>query len=236
MRKLIATIIISMFATLGRAGVIEWADWTASDLEGATGSVAGVGLDFTGALVFAQLEDGVMAGTGAGASTDYWTEGVPAPYTGNAVVDNRPPAFELLAFNLDSFNSLVFDSPVEDPVMAIVSQGRPNVSVTYDFDTPFTLLSEGRGFWGDGTFSLGPGDVLIGNELHAVIQFHGVVSQINWFSTEEFWHGFTIGIPSAETPEPGMVLLFGPGVIAMLGATNRRRTWCRRGKPPSSST
>jgi hypothetical protein len=196
---------------------IQWADWTSSDLSSAQGSVGGVGVTFRGTLQFAQLGYGSQVGGGASSTTDYWLEYSPAPYTGNAVVDNRPPGYELLAFNNASTNVLTFNAPVVNPLMAIVSQGQQNVPVTYDFDTPFTLLSEGKGFWGDGSYLLGPGDVLTGYELHGVIQFQGTVSQISWTSTQENWHGFTVG---TAVPEPGTLLLIGSG---LLGLVARRR-------------
>jgi hypothetical protein len=207
---------------MSHAGVIDWTDWTdAVEGESATGTVGGVGVAFFGDVFFAQLADGVMVGGGASATTDYWTEGSPAPYTGNAVVDNRPPGFELIAFNEDSFNAVVFDSPVLNPVMAIVSQGRLGVPVSYDFDQSFTVLSEGQGFWGDGTYTH-VGNTLTGNELHAVIQFQGLISEIEWFSTEENWHGFTIGVPQSDAPEPATLFLLGAGALGVIGSRRRR--------------
>lgn len=220
MRKVFAVLVFTLVAGIGHAGVIDWTDWTASDLSHTTGTAGAVGVDFFGSLAFAQLGFGSMVGGGASSVVDYWTEFAPAPYTGNAVVDNRPPGYELLAFNATSANRLVFDSPVLNPVMAIVSMGRTSVPVTYDFDTPFTLLSEGRGFWGDGTAMVLPGDVLIGRELHAVIQFDGLISDISWTSDSEFWHGFTIGLPGQSVPEPGTLLLVAAG---LLGVVRRRR-------------
>lgn len=223
MNKLVATIVLTFSTAICQAGVIDWTDWVdAVEGESATGTVDGLFVDFFGDVHFAQLANGVMVGGGASSTTDYWTEGAPAPYTGNAVVDNRPPAFELVALNLDSFNTIFFDSPVLNPVMAIVSQGRSNLPVTYDFDLPFTVLSEGQGYWGDGTYTLDPGDILIGNELHAVIQFEGLISEINWFSTEEDWHGFTIGIPRSDAPEPATLLLLGAGLLGVVGSRRRR--------------
>lgn len=224
MNKLVATIVFTLSAAISHAGVIDWTDWT-SAVQGelAEGTVGGVGVEYIGNLYFAQLANGVMEGGGANPFADYWTEGVPAPYTGNAVVDNRPPGFELLALNTRSFNEIVFDSPVLNPVMAIVSQGRLNVPVTYDFDLPFTVLSEGRGFWGDGNYTLGPGNTLIGRELHAVIQFEGLIDEINFFSTEENWHGFTLGVPRTEqAPEPGTLFLVAAGILGVFGSKKRR--------------
>lgn len=221
MRKLTgAALLILAFSTgTSQAATISWADWTASDLASATGTAGGVSLAFRGTLRFAQLASGVMVGGGANPNTDYWIQGAPAPYTGNALVDNRPPGFELLAFNAASSNTLTFGSAVTNPLMAIVSMGQPGFAVSYDFDTPFTVLSEGRGFWGDGTFTTSPVDVLTGRELHAVIQFSGTVSAINWTSTQENWHGFTIGL--VGVPEPTTLLLLGLGLIGVGFARKR---------------
>jgi hypothetical protein len=223
MRRSIVAVAVALAFTpaVSQGAVIQWTDWTASDLSSATGSAGGVGVSFRGELVFAQLANGVMVGGGANANTDYWIENAPAPYTNNSVVGNRPPGYELLAFNLPSTNTLVFSSPVVNPLMAIVSQGQAGVPVSYDFDTPFTVLSEGFGFWGDGTYVLGAGDVLTGRELHAVIQFQGTVSQIQWTSTQEFWHGFTVGL--APVPEPGTLGLLLAGLIGLGAAVRGRR-------------
>ena len=214
---------LALLAGPVRAGVIDWADWTASDLSVSTGSVSGVGLTFRGSLQFAQLASGNQIGGGASSITDYWIENSPAPYTASAVVDNRPPGYELLAFNAASTNTLLFSSPVTNPLMAIVSMGQSGLPVTYDFDAPFTVLSEGWGYWGDGTYSTGAGDTLTGNELHGVIQFAGTFSSLSWTSTAENWHGFTIGLAQeSRIPEPATFALVGVA-LAGLGLSRRRR-------------
>lgn len=152
-----------LVANPAAAGPIDWTDWTSAST-GASGSATGtlssgsVAVRYTGDVTFAQ--------TGAG--INYWTEGSPAPYTGNAVVDNAPTAAEMVALSLSGVtNTLTFSSPVTDPIMAIVSLGRLNLPVTYDFDTSFSVLGEGQGYWGDGTYVLGAGDLLTGYELQA---------------------------------------------------------------------
>ena len=152
---------------------------------------------------------------------DYWTEYSPAPYTGNAYVDNAPTASEMIALSLSGTNTVTFDTPISNLVMAIVSQGQTSVPVTYDFNAPFTVLSEGQGYWGDGSYTLGSGDRLIGEEFHGVIQFAGPVSSLSWtVNPNEYWHGVTFGV--VAVPEPTSMFLLGAAGLGYV-LTRRRR-------------
>jgi hypothetical protein len=89
--------------------------------------------------------------------------------------------------------------------MSIVSLGQPGVPTTYDFNAPFTIVSQGPGFWGGTGSSLTqlPGDILRGTEGHGTIQFIGTFSTFSWtVPTPESWHGFTFGIRTTEAIEP----------------------------------
>lgn len=199
-------------ATTAYAVPINWVDWTSTSPATVLGTMGGVSVTYSGGYASADL----------GGGTNYWTEGSPAPYTGNAHVDNAPTAGELIRLVGATSNRVHFSTAVFNPVMAIVSMGQGGLAVEYDFDQSFTLLSEGRGYWGDGTYSEGPGDVLTGRELHAVIQFNGWVSDIKFENTYENWHGFTFGAAdSAPVPEPATMLLFGIGLLALAGARRK---------------
>jgi hypothetical protein len=178
---------------------IAWTDWTSATV-GNPGVAAGtitpagsgaIAVSYSGNLSFAQL---------ATPCTDYWTEGEPKPYTGNAVVDNRPPQCELIATDLAGAKTITFNPPALNPILAILSMGRPDLPVSYAFDKAFTVLGSGKGYWNVQTGQAGSyevvGNTLIGRELHGVIQFQGLITSITWNSSpNEYWHGITVGLP-----------------------------------------
>jgi hypothetical protein len=76
---------------------------------------------------------------------------------------------------------VTLSEPIKDPIMALVSLGETSVPTTYDFDAPFTIVSQGPGYFGGSTTALEilPGDVLRGSEGSGTIQFIGTFSSFS---------------------------------------------------------
>ncbi len=208
-----------LFSNLALGDVYQYVDWTAANPAGGTASGTITLPDFStvdvsfevinfdgspGSYFFAQTVGG----------TDYWNPS--APYI-SAEVENAPPTPDILALvgGTDQIYTVTLSEPIKDPIMAIVSLGQPGVQVDYDFDAPFTIVSQGVGYWGGGPAALSqqPGDVLRGFEGHGTIRFDGTFDSFSWtVPLGESWHGFTYGIRTTErieptVPEPSTLLL-----------------------------
>ena len=219
--SLLGAIAVSFSA---QASVIEWVDWTTAD--NSAGTAAGNMNTTNGVIGVQYLGDIWSAQTTTEHTTFWWTEYDPAPYTGNSVIDNAPGDNDIIRVQGSGItNTITFSQAVYMPVMAFVSVGSVSTGVSYNFDQPFTLLSEGWGWYGDGSWTQS-GNSFTGFEAHGAIQFDGWVSSISWNNdVAEFWHGFTVGVTKVQpVPVPAAVWLFGSGILGLIGVARRKKS------------
>lgn len=200
--------------------VFRYVDWlTASPTNGTASGVitlpdaSTVDVDFE--VLNADGSPGSYSFAQTAGGTNYWEPSVPYIST---EVENAPPTPDILALvgGANQTYKISLSEPIKDPIMAIVSLGTPSVIVDYDFDRPFTIVSQGTGYWGGTSSSLAqlPGDVLRGMEGHGTIRFNGTFDSFSWSVAQgEFWHGFNYGIRTTERLEPTIPE---PGSLALL--------------------
>jgi hypothetical protein len=218
-------VLVTLSVPFGRAATVAWTDWT-SATAGASGSGSGT-LNVSGETVNVSYSGEIFFAQTSGAGTNYWNPNT--AYLSSAV-ENAPPDSDIIALiGPSTLNTISFSVPVADPVLAILSLGRPSIGTDYVFDAPFTIVSNGPGFWGNGPLTNIGGNTLRGNEGHGVIQFSGTFSSISWsVPLAENWHGFQVGVvglddgPNGEIPEPGTIGLALAG-LALLAVRRRLR-------------
>jgi MYXO-CTERM domain-containing protein len=196
---------------LARADVY-WVNWSSADVGSGTASgTITLPDNSTVTVTFAATTDDGGAGMLYGAqtgeqsdATDYWT---PAATYESTDVPNAPPTTDILQLSGgdNETYTVTLSAPIVAPVMAIVSLGAGGEPCTYDFNVPFTIVSQGTDDWGgsDTALTALANNVLSGEEGSGTIQFQGTYSTFSWtVPTPETWHGFTFGIQTTLALDP----------------------------------
>ncbi len=208
-------LLLAAASTMAVAAPVTWVDWT-SGTTGAAGSAAGVLT--LGAETVNVSYSGEVAFIITGAGTNYFNP--TAPYI-SALVDNAPPASDIIALSVTGSKTLTFSRPIDNLFFAIVSLNGNG----YRFDGDFEIVSGNGigGYWGSGTLTKtnpSPGVYQLNGsgEPHGVIRFTGAVSSITWSSlTNEFWNGFTVGTYGLAAPAPSDIPEPGTWALGLLG-------------------
>ncbi|MFN0061939.1 MAG: thrombospondin type 3 repeat-containing protein [Myxococcaceae bacterium] len=181
---------VVLFTGSVQSAPVAWVDWTsatAGTSGSATGTVvvnsANVSVQVTGEIYGAQVSGG----------TNYWAP--TTPYV-SAVVDNAPPAVDIVRISLAGIRTITFSTPVANVFMAVLSVN----SNAYRFNRDFEIISSGTGFFGGGTLvrtDHGDGTYTLSGtgEPHGVIRFTGSFASVSWLATtDETWSAFTFGV------------------------------------------
>jgi hypothetical protein len=215
------SLLVFLLYSNAQASTVYWASWTSQDdVSAVSGNISTgsetVGLTATGTYEFAQTN---------GIGTNYYLPST--PYT-SATVSNPPPNSNIIALNLAGTETITFSKAVVNPLIALVNWN----GAVVDFGHPIQVLSSGQGYWGNGTAILNSaGTGFTGNgEFHGVIEIPGMYNSISFTdTTQEFWHGFTVGIQNvapSSVPVPAAVWLFGSALTG-LGYLGKRRKFNR---------
>jgi hypothetical protein len=232
---LVAALALVATSQQAHADIFQYVDWTAASP--AAGTASGTitlpdlsTVDVTFEVLNPDGSPGTYFFAQTAGGTNYWNP--TTPYI-SAEVENAPPTPDILSLigGNDQVYIITLSEAIKDPVMAIVSLGQGGVTVDYDFDRPFSIVSQASGFFGGGATALSeqPGDILRGNEGHGTIRFNGTFDTFSWtVPMGENWHGFTYAIRTTEAiepsvPEPSTVLLVG---LAAMGCLYARRRCC----------
>lgn len=219
MKSVIIAGVLAGLVAAGGAGAatISWTDWTGSGVQSASGTLqvgmTSVNVAYSGDYYFAQTAGG----------TNYWNPS--APYL-SAAVSNAPPASDIIALGAGGTKTITFSQAVVDPIFALVSW---NGNVT-DFGTSIDLLSQGAGYFGNGSFVINAaGTGFTGSgEAHGAIRLPGTFTSITFTDTTEYWHGFTIGVaglgqPPTGVPAPAPLAVLATGLLALIGVRRATR-------------
>jgi hypothetical protein len=234
-KTVMALLMASVISAPALADTYYYVDWTSWNPAG--GTAVGMITPSSGPAVtvaFDALKADGTAGSFLGI-TDSWLWTPANTYT-SAEVGNAS-TFEgiQLVGTANMTYRVTLSEAIKDPIMAIASLGSGSDRAIYDFDSPFTILSQGPTCcWGGGSDRLTqlPGDVLKGYEGAGTIKFNGTYSTFSWTVPDpEYWHGFTFGIrtterleptPAVPEPETYAMMLAGLGLLGSVARRGRR--------------
>jgi len=181
------------------APTLNWADLTSYTVGNPGGSATG-SITVNGTTIIVTYSGEVFNQTqNNGPGTDYY---IPAATYSNSIVPNPPTNGMITFVGGSAVDTITFSQPVTNPVIAIVSEGSPGITAAFTFNTPFSIIDTGAGWWGGGASLTQTSNTLYGAESDGLIQFTGILTSISWTVSggDTYYNGITIGVPSGPAP------------------------------------
>lgn len=210
--KSLAMAVCAASCVLAQSASAGWIDWANTTTGSMTIGSSVVGVTLTGSPYDMVNGDGYYNNANTGGTSASGT------YLGLAPSD-------VIRVNASSSFTLSFDQTVTNLYMALVSVGRPNYSVSYNFSDAFSVQSSGGNIWwaSPGTYSVS-GNSFTGNEYNGILHFSGSFNSIS-FNTNpnEFWHGFNFAsYATTSVSEPASLALLGLGLCGLAAVRKRK--------------
>lgn len=249
---ILSAALLGVAATSEVASAQVWASWAlpGSCVGPVSGAFSSISVTYTGE--YNGVQDASLGQCNApgspysfgGLAQDFFTPGTtysPAPTNPSFIqlVDMVELNSTGSAYVPISTSTITFSQAVTNPYIAIISAGNRqnasggNTTVTYNFDTPFEILSYNPDgspapYWGNslGTFTLNSEMMsLPGQEFSGILRFTGTFTSLSFtVDNNENWHGFTVGAERiTEVPEPSSIALLVSGLLTMGMMAVRRR-------------
>lgn len=174
---------------------ISWVDWTDA-VNGASGIATGkiladseVIVSYGGEVAFSYLDGNYPSYS-------------PSETFSGGTVGNAPDPHDIVALTggTKTINTITFDPPVVNPVLAIWSLGSPGTKASFVFSTSlFSVQSGGPSYEYSGSSIVKESNRIVsGLEGNGTIQFKGTYKSISWTNPQyENWYGFTVGVPKS---------------------------------------
>jgi hypothetical protein len=198
------------------ANTVNWANWT---------SQAGIDPGCQKPATVngsAGIVDIKYSGDTCGIIINYpsWTPA--STYADGTIVANAPLSGQniiKLYGGTPDVNTIMFSTPVVNPVMAIWSLGAPGSNAEFIFNQTPSFVTGGPNAEYGGTAITVTGNTVSGAEGNGTIQFKGTFSSLSWTNPfAENWYGFTVGyagVAAAAVPEPSSFLLLGTALLGL---------------------